>query len=110
MENIFKNENMYMNESEGVILDLDCVIFDDAAAHALREQFIEIVYKYGFISVGDIINIINSSSEIFIKNPSYLSMKYGFIDCNFFKFELDHQPKYPKDVYWKLKITSPAYF
>lgn len=112
MENILKNEKMYMSDSEGAVIDLDIIFFDDTYAKGLRKTFNNIIYQYGFISVGDIIDII--AGEIVdstpIRTPSYLSRKFGFKEGDSFKFELDHEPKYPGDILWKLKISSPIYY
>lgn len=112
MEDILKNEKMYKSDSEGDVLDLDIIFFDDNYAEGLRKAFNSIVYQYGFISIGDIIDIITGVvvDSTPIKTPSYLSRRYGFKECNFFKFELDHEPKHPGDVCWKLKISSPIYY
>jgi hypothetical protein len=108
MCDIFKDERMYMSDSEGAILDINNMVFDDISADFLRKLFINTIDRYGFISVGDIIDLVTSSiiDGTLIKNPSYLSMKYGFKDYDFFKFELDREPKYPGDILWRLDISS----
>lgn len=109
MENIFKDERMYMSDSEGDVLNIDEIFFDDVFADHVRKVFINNINEYGFIAVGDIIEIITGlliGTGKLIKEPSYLSMNYGFVDPNFFKFELDHEPKRPGDTLWKLKIIS----
>ena len=113
MESIFKDERMYMSDSEGIILNLDDVLFDDICADFLRKLFINIISRFGVISVADIIeaitDLVGDINGQSIKTPSYLSGRYVFTDYNFFKFELDHKPRRPGDTLWKLKIIlSPV--